>query len=240
MSTRTIKIKINKGRIKKVFNNLNECIERFVTRSIPFGVYRYRGGGSWMSKTRKGEIVDAVYFKGSRIFSYGSHYLLGRIDLDINGVLVSIVNFKKYSKSTTIHSWAVRHELQKSKRLIIETNELEEFRLNSSTTDNELRKIVKSIIRRECFEINEDIFESQFRPLLDYRNRNINRRIKNHNKIAKALRLNKLIVKFPSVILKASKIVSALAQDAFNCSRTRRQMSLLGYTQSLYSKRRYV
>ncbi len=68
------------------------------------------------------EKITPVYFSGRDLYSYGSHYLLGRI-LEINGHRVAVVNFSRYSVSTGSHSWAAMRACESAGIECIRVNE---------------------------------------------------------------------------------------------------------------------
>lgn len=71
-------------RLKRVFPSHSEVLHR------------------WANQTQSDARCKNVYFEGNRVWSYGSHYELGRI-VQFNGKTVAIINDSGYSVTTSKH-----------------------------------------------------------------------------------------------------------------------------------------
>lgn len=86
-------------RIKKVFSNADEVIH------------------IWANQSQSDARCKNAYFEGRSVWSYGSHYELGRL-VEINGVTVALINDTGYSKTTAGHissAWSATSHLPRIK-----------------------------------------------------------------------------------------------------------------------------
>ncbi len=85
-------------RIKRVFPNHAEVIHR------------------WANQTQDEARCKNVFFNGKSIFSYGSHYELGRL-IEFNGKTVAVINDTGYSNTTSKHIHAAWHAVEHMPRV---------------------------------------------------------------------------------------------------------------------------
>jgi len=76
--------KATSKRLKRVFPNHTEVLHR------------------WANQTQSDARCKNVYFDGTSVYSYGSHYELGRL-IEFNGMTVAIINDTGYSVTTRKH-----------------------------------------------------------------------------------------------------------------------------------------
>lgn len=89
--------------------------------------------------------VCAGFFEGKNLFSYGNHYLLGRI-LELNGRKIAAVNFTKWSNTTTSHSWLAMRAAESAGYLVAHVNTGEGKGLDSRSTDSEVCAAIESYL----------------------------------------------------------------------------------------------
>jgi hypothetical protein len=135
-----------KKRLKTVFKNAESCIDVFASQSQSFGIYK--------TTSRQGEKITPVYFHDNRLFSYGSHYLLAHIGLDFNGVKIAVVNFSKYSMTTSGQSWIAFNELTRRGFIVVKISS-ENCGINDQTTDGELFALVSESLKRESERLRQ-------------------------------------------------------------------------------------
>lgn len=191
----TTKKRIRKKRLKKVFRNFDDCAKKFVEQSQEYGEYAFIGGGGYLSSTPKGVRRTAAFFQNDRLYSYGKHFLIAKIDLRINGVKCSVVNFSKTTKTTSGQAWDISRKLHNKKHLVIGIKS--ELSINNLTTDSELKNIVVKTLRENSHTFIEEIFKEQFTKDSYNYMKGIRRDIFWHNRLVKKLGLNDLIVKIP-------------------------------------------
>jgi hypothetical protein len=77
--------------------------------------------GLWAKQTQfRAHCRKQCFFEGPDIYSYGKHYLLGRLTT-YNGKKIALVNFNHYSKTTSGHSISAFYSAENSGILAIET-----------------------------------------------------------------------------------------------------------------------
>jgi len=87
-------VKGKKVRIKQVFDN-SQVAHVWAQQTQEFG--------------RNGK--ETIYFNGDSIYSYGPHYLAGKIH-EVDGKRIALINSKSYSVSTTRHVSYVRRSVR--------------------------------------------------------------------------------------------------------------------------------
>lgn len=101
-------------RLKTVFKNPAECIKKYAeqTQSIGTAKYRPRNGGA---------ALESCFFKDTKIYSYGYHYLLADVSLELNGEKIALVNNYKYSRSTDDQTSIASNALENNGYTVIMT-----------------------------------------------------------------------------------------------------------------------
>lgn len=89
---------VSTARIKRVFPNHSEVIHR------------------WANQTQTDARCKNVFFEGTSIYSYGSHYELGRL-IQFNGKTVAVINDTGYSNTTNKHIHAAWNAVQHMPRV---------------------------------------------------------------------------------------------------------------------------
>lgn len=85
-------------RIKRVFTNPSEVMHR------------------WANQTQSDARCKNAYFDGKSVFSYGSHYELGRL-IEFRGRTVAVINDSGYSKTTSGHISSAWHAVEHMPRV---------------------------------------------------------------------------------------------------------------------------
>lgn len=201
-------------RIKQVFKKSDELCEVFAKQCQDYGVYKstYRSGGE----------CTPIYFEGSKLFSYGSHYLLADF-LDLNGHRIAMVNFEKYSSSTSGQSWEAFRALEKAGFKVVQ---VEGFTLNSSSGPLDILNAVNESLESKGFDLSEKLITMTYVPYNKWFIDDILKDIKEYNKLVSSLDLKNLVVKVCPESLLIARRLSKLDETARNARYKRKQERL--------------
>lgn len=212
-----------KKRLKLVYNSMQSLVEIFAKQSQPEGRISEKSS-SWGRSHGK---ISQGYFEGRRLYSYGSHYLLAAFT-EFKGKPVAIVNYKKYSNTTSGHSRTAARVLEDCALVI----EIRDFELNRSTTDAELTEVIIKQLGKKSMTLAEQVKalpETLAQPK-GYYSHALNRlvclkeEIETHNALLHKLGLDTLKVGLPGYNKLYS--VAAFADEANELHRTRKQLFL--------------
>lgn len=171
-------------RIKQVFRNETDVCELFAKQSQNYAVFKTR------ARSDNSELTP-VYFEGVNLYSYGSHYLLSRVGLALNGVPVSVVNFSRYSSSTTGHSYCAFRALEAQGKVVLEVREREDGRsiIREGIGDLELLALAVEELERHAASLAESFFCMTFRPYNTWYISGLLKDAKKHNELVAKLGL---------------------------------------------------
>lgn len=111
----------------------------------------------WANQSQGSGYTKNMFFSGTRIYSYGTHFLAGEIH-EINGVKFALVNSRKYSVSTSGHLAEVRSSLLGLMPYFQVPNPSNPFdSQNIEAVENELFSRIDSIFSRSLIKYRDSI-----------------------------------------------------------------------------------
>jgi hypothetical protein len=176
----------------------------------------------WAKQSQSDAKCRNGYFSGKELYSYGYHYLLGKI-IEVNGVKIAAINYKYYSHTTSGHSSSAYGSAENSGLLVLK---FDSIKANYNTTDVEILAAVTVCLENELSILEDDLIDLTIKPsgyILSY----IKNRIKKHNKACLVLGLKHLELVVPNeyleyckkiynCILVAKRDRAKRSQDVFN------------------------
>lgn len=99
----------------------------------------------WAGQIQDSARCKNAHFSGRDLYSYGAHFLLGRL-MTFNGVPVAAINATNYSRTTSGHTGTARRYAEKATHLTVE---FERENTGASTTDAELCAAIIATLEKE-------------------------------------------------------------------------------------------
>lgn len=206
-------------RIKRVFKNAAEVIQVFAKQD------RYEGISYYTSRRDGSRDNPSCYFHGKELYSFGSHYLLARLDVDLNGRKVALVNFTRYSSKTTDQSYNAKKSLTEAGFLVVEYSENSDSMTLSrrDVSDKTLVDIAIQSLENLSVDYAEKLVSMTYRPYHSWYIADIRKDIIEHNKLVSKLGLKHLLVEYSDDIFLTAKRVYKVDTDAKECHAKREQ-----------------
>lgn len=206
-----------KKRLRTVFKNSLEVCQSFASQSQEVGCAKYN--------SRDGRVKggESIYFRGTSLYSFGSHFLLAKVGLTIGGVPVAVVNESHYSMSTTRHTWEARASLVNAGFFVVSVSG---DGITASTPDAGLIRRAIECLEAESARLTQLQVDIQSSPYF-YGSKEIRRDIRAHNSMVTRLGLKRLVVRIDEIALAAGRKFYrryCIARAEFQ---SRRQVSLL-------------
>ena len=170
----------------------------------------------WANQSQSHAYCRNAKFRGHEVYSYGSHYLLGKL-IDYNGRKIALINFEHYSRTTSGHSWAALNAAQKAGFIALRVDGL----FSESAIRSSLEKSQNNII--------DDLIHYQNNGLNDWDKKSIAEDIATHNKNAKALGHADLVLKVPKSFIDYVKNITKFQTMAARDISKRKQASFSNY-----------
>lgn len=115
----------------------------------------------WAKQSQDSAHCKNAFFKGRDLYSYGYHYLLGRI-LEINGVKIAAIQSTGYSKTTYGQSWDARSAARKAGLPYYNFEGRGGVSVKSGVTDEELKDLIREGLERERDKIYDGLGQGMF------------------------------------------------------------------------------
>lgn len=212
-------------RIKTVFSKPEPVAALWAKQAQSHAAYVYYSGGGRFAYVPKGtprDRITAVFSEGRNLYSYGHHYLLGRI-MQFNGKKVAVVNFTKYSSITTGHSYTAYRAAKDAGLVVAEVNAFDGDRFNYDTTDAELCAAIESNIERESNSLYDSLQWLTLGKNGAYYVRHIRENVAEFNSMVSALGLKERRIDVPDSFYKECLELGKIVDKAGNDHAKRRQ-----------------
>lgn len=131
----------------------------------------------WANQSQSDARCKNAFFENKKIWSYGSHYLLGELR-EYNGQSIALVNGYRWSKTTSSQIGDARHSAETAGHLVIE---IDNDRENCRYFSNNTRKLVADFLISEQANFLDRLVDCSYSNKYYWRDNEILGEIKQFN-----------------------------------------------------------
>ena len=166
----------------------------------------------WASQSQDSARCKNAFFEGRDLYSYGRHYLLGRI-IEFNGAKMAAIQSTGYSRTTYGQSWDARSAARKAGLPYYNFEGRGGVSIRSEVTDEELKDLIREGLERERDRIYDDLGRGTF----SRRSWCGRSEVREHNKECRRIGVLSAVVRVPESywreVREVSKGLEAAAKD---------------------------
>ena len=186
----------------------------------------------WARQEKSAEL-KSIQVRGKELYSYGSHYLLGKL-MQFNGRAIAMVNVTPYycgrgaSATTRMQGRLAAKYAQESGNLVVETDTDaigESVSLNSNSSDVDICAAIVATLERENARLYDRLAEISYSvPYYEFTLTDLRGDIEKHNALSSALGLDRLrIDDIPETYYQDAEDLGMFTESVSRNHRSRKQ-----------------
>lgn len=172
----------------------------------------------WANQSQDRAHCRNVFFECDRIYSYGWHFLLGRI-IEFRGQKIALLNESHYSKTTRSHQWDAFFAAKNAKLIPIMTD-------SENISDGIIAKIIKAHLIKKQNELIDRLQSFNFFGICNYEQKDFMYDLNEFNSHCKSLGFIKLCLRIPANYFRLPKELGKL-NELIYCDRESRKLQSL-------------